>query len=71
MPDFYRYVSETDYHRYVKATKPGFGDVLLTRVGAMIGEAAVIDRKMDFAIYVSLALLKPMRPFVSSEFATL
>jgi len=55
----------------VKTTKPEFGDVLLTRVGAMIGEAAVIDRKLDFAIYVSLALLKPIRPFVSSEFVTL
>lgn len=71
MPESFRYVSEEDYQGYVKTTKPEFGDVLLTRVGAMIGEAAVIDKRMDFAIYVSLALLKPCRPFVSPEFITL
>jgi len=71
MPESFRYVSEEDYQGYVKTTKPEFGDVLLTRVGAMIGEAAVIDKRMDFAIYVSLALLKPCQPFVSPEFVTL
>ena len=71
MPESFRYVSEEDYQGYIKTTKPEFGDVLLTRVGAMIGEAAVIDKRMDFAIYVSLALLKPCQPFVSPEFITL
>jgi len=71
MPESFRYVSEEDYQGYIKTTKPEFGDVLLTRVGAMIGEAAVIDKRMDFAIYVSLGLLKPCQPFVSPEFITL
>ncbi|MDD2743639.1 MAG: restriction endonuclease subunit S [Rhodocyclaceae bacterium] len=71
MPEFFRYVSEKDYQGYVKSSKPEFGDILLTRVGAMIGEAAVIDKQMDFAIYVSLALLKPCQPFVLPEFITL
>jgi type I restriction enzyme S subunit len=68
MPEVFRCVSEEDFQGYVKSTKPELGDVLLTRVGAMIGEAAVIDKKMDFAIYVSLALLKPIQPLVSSEY---
>ncbi|MBK7686256.1 MAG: restriction endonuclease subunit S [Rhodocyclaceae bacterium] len=37
----------------------------------MIGEAAVIDKEMDFAIYVSLALLKPFKPYVSAEYMTI
>jgi type I restriction enzyme S subunit len=68
MPENFRYVSEEDYQGYIKSTKPELGDVLLTRVGAMIGEAAVIDKELDFAIYVSLALLKPIRSLVSSEY---
>lgn len=68
MPEIFRYVSEEDYQGYIKSTKPELGDVLLTRVGAMIGEAAVIDKEIDFAIYVSLALLKPIRPLVSAEY---
>jgi type I restriction enzyme S subunit len=71
MPEVFRRVSEEDFQGYVKSTKPELGDVLLTRVGAMIGEAAVIDKKMDFAIYVSLALLKPIQPLVSSEYITI
>ena len=33
----------------------------MTRVGAMIGETAIIDRDIDFAYYVSLCLIKPIK----------
>jgi type I restriction enzyme S subunit len=59
MPEVHRKVSLDDYAGYTRYTKPEKGDVLMTRVGAMIGEAAMIDRDLDFAFYVSLCLIKP------------
>lgn len=61
MPANHRKVSLEDYRAYIRHTKPEKGDVLMTRVGAMIGEAAIIDIDFDFAFYVSLCLIKPMR----------
>lgn len=40
----------------------------MTRVGAMIGEAAVIDQEIEFAFYVSLALLGMPGSLVSSQY---
>jgi type I restriction enzyme S subunit len=71
MPAKHRFVSEEHYQGYVKNRKPERGDVLLTRVGAGIGEAATIDQDLDFAIYVSLGLVRPVRSFVFSDYITL
>jgi type I restriction enzyme S subunit len=58
MPEEHRKVSLEDFRGYTAGNKPQRGDVLLTRVGAGIGEAAVIDQDIEFAIYVSLALIR-------------
>jgi type I restriction enzyme S subunit len=58
LPDKHRLVSEEDYQKYIQNRKPELGDILLTRVGAGIGEAAIIDNDLEFAIYVSVGLLK-------------
>lgn len=71
MPEFCRYVSEEHYRLYIKNRKPEFGDILLSRVGAGIGEAAVIDSDLEFAIYVSTGLLKPHRDTVYSKYLEL
>jgi type I restriction enzyme S subunit len=71
MPAKHRFVSEEHYQGYVKNRKPERGDVLLTRVGAGIGEAATIDQDLDFAIYVSLGLVRPVRGLVFSDYITL
>jgi type I restriction enzyme S subunit len=68
IPDKCRYVSEEHYQGYIKNRKPEKGDVLLARVGAGIGEAAVIDIDLEFAIYVSTCLLKPYRIGISPDF---
>jgi len=68
IPEVHRKVSADDYHTCVARAKPQKGDVLMTRVGAMIGEAAVIDRDLDFAFYVSLAILRPRTEKIISEF---
>ena len=68
MPEKHRKVSVEDFRAYTARNKPKRGDVLLTRVGAGIGEAAVVDQEIEFAIYVSLALIRPERTRLSPEF---
>lgn len=64
MPESHRKVSLEDYFSYVAHAKPRKNDILMTRVGAMIGEAAIVDREFDFAIYVSLCLIRPFGDYV-------
>ena len=58
MPEIHRDISYEDYLVYNKNIAPQKGDILMTRVGAGIGEAAIVDQEFDFAIYVSLTLIK-------------
>jgi len=60
MPAIHRFVSEQAFQACIKNRIPEFGDVLVARVGAGIGEAAVIDQEIEFAFYVSLGLVKPI-----------
>lgn len=71
IPDNHRFVSEEDYQGYIKNRKAEKGDVLLTRVGAGIGEAAIIDIDIDFAFYVSLGLLKPSKTGIYPKYLEL
>ena len=69
MPEYNaKYVSENDYEAYIKDRKPELKDILLTRVGSNIGQAAVIDQNIDFAIYVSVALIKLNHEHLSSKY---
>jgi len=70
MPDDHKFVSETDFENYRKGRKAEKGDVLVTRVGAGIGEAAVIDTEIEFAFYVSISLIKPIQGILDSEYLT-
>jgi type I restriction enzyme S subunit len=63
----YNFVSREDYQRLTKYSKPEKGDILYTRVGSF-GEAAVINFDMDFAIFVSLTLIKPKRDVVHERY---
>lgn len=71
MPDNHRFVSPEDFDSLRKNRTPELGDILMTRVGAMIGEAAVIDQEIDFAFYVSLALIKLPKELCSAKFIVL
>ena len=61
VPNKIKYITKDLYRQITKNNKPEKGDILYTRVGAGIGEAGVIDFELDFAIYVSLTLIKPKR----------
>ena len=62
----YQYVSEETHHALTKHNKPKLGDILYTRVGSY-GEAAIIDREIEFSIFVSLTLIKP-KPILLNTF---
>lgn len=68
LPNNFKYVDEETYRKVTQNAKPEIGDVLITRVGAGIGETAVIDQDIDFAFYVSLTLVKPIRIGLDSNF---
>ena len=58
IPDDHKFISKELYDKLTVNYKPEMNDILLTRVGAGIGEAAIIDTNFTFAIYVSLTLIK-------------
>lgn len=58
--EHFNHVTEEDFKLLTKYNKPEVDDILYTRVGSF-GEAAVIDFDFDFAIFVSLTLLKPQK----------
>lgn len=67
-PQTHRYVSEKDYQSYIANKFTEKGDLLLGRVGAGIGETAVVDIDLEFAIYVSLGLVKTFKQYTNSNY---
>jgi len=68
MPENHQFVSEDAYQEYTKNKKIEKGDLLLGRVGAGIGETAVVDKDIECAIYVSLGLIKTFKSFIDSDY---
>ncbi len=68
IPDNHKFISKDLYNKLTSTTNPERGDILLTRVGAGIGESAIIDCDMKFAIYVSLTLIKPKDEVVYNKY---
>jgi type I restriction enzyme, S subunit len=71
MPDKHRFVSEADFDNYRANRRPERGDILMTRVGAGIGEAAVLNSDFEFAFYVSLCLIKVPNRLVNVDYLVL
>lgn len=71
IPSIHRYVSEKDYQTYIANRFTEKGDLLLGRVGAGIGETAVVDIDLEFAIYVSLGLVKTFKEHTNSNYLTI
>jgi type I restriction enzyme S subunit len=62
-----KFISREAFERLTVGGKPEKGDVLYTRVGNC-GEAAKIQFDFDFAIYVSLTLIKPYRNLLNTDY---
>ncbi|SEH04174.1 restriction endonuclease subunit S [Candidatus Venteria ishoeyi] len=68
IPEKHKYVSEEAYQEYIKNRAVEKGDLLLGRVGAGIGETAVVDIDIECAIYVSLGLVKTFKKHTDSDY---
>ncbi|HCS21435.1 MAG TPA: restriction endonuclease subunit S [Bacteroidetes bacterium] len=63
-----KFITQSDHEKFSKRCNPEYEDILYTKVGATYGRAAIVDTKMEFSIYVSLALIKPDRKKVYPYF---
>lgn len=54
-----KYIDEAQHIAMQKRVSPKIDDILLAKNGTT-GVAAIVDREVDFDIYVSLALLRPL-----------
>jgi len=68
IPENHQFVSKHAFEACRKSKVPEKGDLLVARVGAGIGEAAVIDQDIEFAFYVSLGLIKVFNQFTDSRY---
>ena len=66
-----KYVSEEAYQKMIKSTHPERGDVLYTKVGATYGIPAYVDTDVEFCLYVSVCLIKPIHNKINSRFLAL
>lgn len=54
----YSYISKQLHGQLTKYRKPKRNDILVTRVGAGIGDACLVDIDMEFSVYVSLTHIR-------------
>ncbi|MGQ1908197.1 restriction endonuclease subunit S [Marinifilum sp. RC60d5] len=62
-----KFISEKQFKTLTVGGKPERNDILYTRVGNC-GEAAKIPFDFDFAIYVSLTLIKPIHELIDADY---
>ncbi|MEA1955212.1 MAG: restriction endonuclease subunit S [Campylobacterota bacterium] len=65
--DDYNCVSKEDYEILTKYYKPQRGDILYTRVGSF-GEAVVVNVDFDFAVFVSLTIMRVKSNIVNNHY---
>ena len=53
------YVTSADHKEFIKRTHPEKGDILISKDGT-IGVVRVVDTDVEFSIFVSVALIKPV-----------
>ena len=68
--DHTRFISPQTHGALTKRCHPEPGDVLITKSGT-IGRTAVVTSDRPFSLFVSVALIKPVRPLVNPQFVRL
>jgi type I restriction enzyme, S subunit len=58
------YISKEDHELFCKRTNPEKGDILITKDGT-IGIVRIVDTEIEFSIFVSVALVKPIDKSIS------
>lgn len=69
--DDVKYISHDEFEFINSRCNPENGDVLYTKVGATFGYAAQINLNYNFSIFVSLALIKPVKKYFTSDYCEL
>ncbi len=57
--DDVNYITRDDHNEFIKRTHPEKGDILITKDGT-IGVVRLIETQVEFSIFVSVALIKPV-----------
>jgi type I restriction enzyme S subunit len=57
--DNLNHISQADHEEFIKRTHPENGDILITKDGT-IGVVRLIETDIEFSIFVSVALIKPI-----------
>lgn len=64
-----KFITQQEHEEINARCNPEKGDILYTKVGATFGFAAENKLEYPFSIFVSLALIKPVTPFFTSQYA--
>ena len=64
----FNYIPHSLHEQLTRYRKPELGDILVTRVGAGIGEACIVDIDLEFSIYVSLTHIRVNQNIVYNKF---
>lgn len=64
----FNYISHELHEQLTRYRRPEYGDILVTRVGAGIGEACVVDIDLEFSIYVSLTHIRVKAELAYNKF---
>ena len=62
-----RFISEEDHSQFVRRANPQKGDVLITKDGTL-GVSRVVETDIPFSIFVSVALVSPVRKVLDPWF---
>ncbi|MBS0416318.1 MAG: restriction endonuclease subunit S [Proteobacteria bacterium] len=62
-----RFISAEEHHELAKRCNPQMGDLLVTKSGT-IGRTAIVADEREFSLFVSVALVKPIRNHVSVQY---
>jgi type I restriction enzyme, S subunit len=63
-----QFVTVEDHREFVKRCKPERGDVLYSKDGATRGRPCYVDTDKEFSIFVSVALIKPLRDRLDGQY---
>jgi len=62
-----KYISPEEHKALYKRCNPENGDVLITKSGT-IGRVAVVTQDFEFSMFVSVALIKPIREILNAKY---
>lgn len=62
-----KYISEEDHREFYKRANPELGDILITKDGTL-GVVRVIKTETVFSIFVSVAMMKPIKAYLNSNY---